>query len=274
MALSNVDMATSPHFQDLKVEPHNSRLRDIFSRPINWAVAGIDSNYPAVKPSDITTIGEILVDSASLMLINNPESTILATSVFTAGNILDALDGQLDRVKRQKNNEEPSVKGMLEDLLADRRGEMATLAALSLVARQRGYQLAANNYAIAAATTSLPSFYRAKAEANGYIVKEDGLGSRVGRAVLAGMGIAFNRNRNVSEVISSTIAGTSVFTAIGRRAVFCTGDNSRHYRAVHSDAKIKENAEIRLNALKPIARVGLGIGVGLVAYRSDRLAKK
>ena len=266
-AMTNVDILPPPVAENADLSPRNSNLREIFGTPIESLAGYIDREWPAVEPSDITKTGKWLVILANALVANDPESPIIPTILYTSGSLFDCLDGALDRIKRGRSGEELSIDGMIEDVHADKVEEIVTFCTLSLMARRRGRNLAATSYALAAMTSTLPSMGRAKAESEGYIVKESGVGTRTSRAILGGIGMAFNGSRFLPEIVSSVVSASNIKTAIGRYAVLGRGNGSQLYQAEHHDPKIKEAARIRHQTLKHLAWAGAAAGIVLLAYK-------
>jgi hypothetical protein len=117
------------------------------------------------------------------------------------GSLFDSIDGGLERQKHVERDAESAIEGMLNDTKTDKIEEIVTFGTLSYIARQRGNNFAANCYAFATMTTVLPSLFRAEAESRGLIVAESGIGTRVGRGILGGVGIAFNGQKKLQILL-------------------------------------------------------------------------
>jgi hypothetical protein len=144
-----------------------------------------------------------------------------------------------------------------------------TLLALSCIAKKRGDKVAAGYYAAGAATAVLPALLRAKAESKGLIVPEDGSGSRVTKATLAGVGIALNGNRDASDIVSASIVSGNINTAKQRYDVVRKGQESEFCKGANNDPKFKKHAAIRHKALVTLAVAGAGLGAVAYKYRSN-----
>ncbi|MEK7600110.1 MAG: CDP-alcohol phosphatidyltransferase family protein [Patescibacteria group bacterium] len=244
----------------------NGMARQIFAKPINAAVDIIDHKLPQVTPDHITMLGEQLVKSSVIIAALKPENSALPTALYSFGSMLDALDGSLARKKGQDSGG-TTVEGMLKDVKADKRQEITTFLALSIIARRRGNNVAANNYAIATATTALSALFRAEAETSGQIVAEGGIGTRVGRGVLGGVGLGLNRHQDASDIISAAVATGNVNTVIERRHVAKNGSSSPYSKGENTDPTFREHAEIRRKALLPLAVSGAALGALALVYK-------
>lgn len=244
----------------------NGTARQIFAKPIAATVDIIDRKFPQVTPDHITMLGEQLVKSSVILAALRPEKAALPTTLYTVGSVLDALDGSLARKKGQDNGG-TTVEGMLKDVKADKRQEITTFLALSVIARRRGNDVAANNYAIATATTALSALFRAEAEASGQIVAEGGIGTRVGRGVLGGIGLGLNGHRDLSDIISAVVATGNVNTVMERRHVCDNGGASPYSVGLNTDKTFREHGEIRRKALLPLAASGVALGALALVYK-------
>ncbi|HVX57679.1 MAG TPA: hypothetical protein VHA37_08170, partial [Candidatus Saccharimonadales bacterium] len=160
--------------------------------------------------------------------------------------------------------------GMLEDVEADLEQQIVTFAALSLIALRRRNKVAATNYALAAMTTPLSALMRADAEGQGYLVAEGGMGTRLGRGILGGVGMALNKNRDISDIVSAMVVAGNVNTVLERRDVVQNGQDSECCVGVNDDPTFKREAETRAETIVPYAKRGLVVGAGLLAL--DKLA--
>ncbi|MEK7594928.1 MAG: CDP-alcohol phosphatidyltransferase family protein [Patescibacteria group bacterium] len=246
----------------------NGAARKAFANPVDKLVGILDSKAPNVTPDHLTLMGELMVDSSVALAVAKPDKVFVTTALFTAGSLLDGVDGALARAKGQANGG-TTIKGMLKDVRADKRQEILTFFGLSLIARKRGNNVAANNYAVAAMTTVLSALYRASAESQGYIVPEDGAGTRVMRAVLGGAGLALNKNQEASDIISGLVATGNINTSKERRHVAKYGQASPYCMGVKNDRKFMEHAKIRHEALVPLAALGILLGSVALKYNPD-----
>jgi CDP-diacylglycerol--glycerol-3-phosphate 3-phosphatidyltransferase len=260
--------AGKEHRPRTEVTARNSKLREVFEPRINRLTTALDEKLPGLQPDHLTGAGNVLVGIAAIMAARKPEKSALATTVFTVGALLDAVDGSLARLKGEKNGSGTTKAGMLGDLLSDRLQEIFVFGALSHIARQHGNRVAADNYALAAMTAALPALYKAEAETQGLVVREGGIGTRVDRSILAGAGIAFNRHRATSDLISAAIADNNVVTAAARREVISEQEEAPYFRGRNDEPGFKEAAEVKRTALRKVAV--LGAGVSSVLLGTDR----
>lgn len=245
--------------EDGTSDPRNSTAREVSAGPVGFITSLIDEHAPGVTPTHLTRTGELMVEGASALLAAKPDKKILATTLFAAGSMVDFLDGSLARLKGIA-----STKGMIEDVQADLRQQIAATAALSITAMRRGNKVAAANYSIAAMTTALSALTRAQAESQGLIVAEGGLGTRAGRGVLSGIGMALNDERDMSDVISSTLAVSTINTVYERQHVITHGADSEYCVGTNNDPKLIKEAEARRKAILPLAVAGMAIGGALL----------
>ncbi len=243
----------------------NSAAREASAGPLGKAAAFIDRKAPGVTPSHVTLWGKRLVEGAAALAIARPDHPALPTTIYTVGSLFDTLDGSLARTKGMDGTE-----GMVEDVKADLEQQIATLAALSVIARRRGNGVAAANYAVATMMMPLSAYTRAQAEAQGHIVAEGGMGTRVGRGILGGVGMALNRHRDASDIVSATLAAGTVNTVLERRDVVRYGLESEHCKGMNDDPRFKEDAEVRRQAIERYAFLGLAVGAALLVEGNFR----
>lgn len=233
----------------------NSEARRLTASPIE-RVAGLVHRYaPGLKPTHITKAGKLMVEAADLLALASPDRATLATVIYTAGSLLDTLDGAYARLIG-----EDSLEGMKDDVKADLEQQIFTFATLSLIARRCGNKVASANYAIATMTTALSAFYRAEAESMGFIVGEGGMGTRVGRGIMAGIGMKFNKHQDASDIVSAMIAAGNFNTIQERRQVVAKGLKSPYCLGVNHEEDFKLQAKERRQAILPYAVAGLAIG--------------
>ncbi|HEY5442847.1 MAG TPA: CDP-alcohol phosphatidyltransferase family protein [Candidatus Saccharimonadales bacterium] len=252
----------------------NSPLRKLVADPVDKAVTFIHEKFPAVQPDHLTIAGTLMVLGAAALAIKNPEKPIRTTALFTAGCVTDIGDGALKRKQIEEGIGEATIDGVLLDSLADRIQEIAIFLALSVIARRRDNDVAADNYLVAAVTSALPAVWRAKAEEQGLIVAEATLGGRVPRAVGAGAGIAFNKNQDATDILSAIAKLNNLLTAGDRRDVVQNGAESPHYRGSDTREKFMREAAIKKKALVRMAMAGAVAGsVVLAAQKLGRNSK-
>jgi phosphatidylglycerophosphate synthase len=237
----------------------NSAVREVSAGPLTKVAELIDRKAPGVTPSHITQWGKRLVEGAAALAVARPDHPTLPTAIYTVGSLFDTLDGSLARAKDMDGTE-----GMVEDVQADLEQQIATLAALSVIARRRDNRVAATNYAVATMMMPLSAYTRAQAETHGYIVAEGGMGTRVGRGILGGVGMALNRHRDASDIVSATLAAGTVNTVLERRDVVRYGLESEHCKGIKLDQEFMEDAEIRRQAIERYALLGLAVGSTLL----------
>lgn len=244
---------------DEPVTARNSSVRAVSTGPLSKFVRLAHKRFPKLTASDITQWSKRTVEASALLAMVNPDKPGAATLGHIIGSVGDALDGAWAREMG-----EDSLDGALEDVQADLEQQIVEFAALSVIARRRGNKVAAVNYALAAMTTPLSSLTRAEAESKGYIVGEGGMGTRVGRAVLAGAGIRFNKYRDVSDIISAMAAAGNINTVLERHDVVEKGPDSKYYVGGDDDPEFKEHAAKRHDAILPYAKLGLAVGAALL----------
>lgn len=238
----------------------NSAARKISAGPRDRISVLIDQKAPGVTPSHLTKWGKRLVEAGSALAIARPNRPAVATTLYTVGSLLDTLDGSLARQKG-----EDGAEGMVEDVQADLEQQIVALAALSVIARRRGNKVAAANFAAATMTMPLSALSRAQAESQGFIVAEGGIGTRVGRAILGGIGMGFNKHRDVSDIVSATLVSSTANTVNERRSVIKHGTDSRYCKGVKDDEQFMAEGAIREEAILPYAKAGIVIGSLLLA---------
>lgn len=250
------------------VTTRNSAARRAASSPIDKLVTVIDEKMPFITPDHLTEAGKALVLGAAVLAVKRPDKPALPTAMYTIGSLLDTLDGALARKKGANEDGSTTVDGMLKDVRSDKIQEIITFGALSMIARRRGNNVAADNYAAAAMSAVLPALSRAHAESNGFIVAEGGIGTRVGRGILGGVGMGFNKHRDTSDILSAVVATNNIITTDGRRQVAKRGEAASNYKGVNTSGKFMHEARIKRKALMPLAAAGLVVGVALLKRRN------
>ncbi|MFI5271254.1 MAG: CDP-alcohol phosphatidyltransferase family protein [Candidatus Saccharimonadales bacterium] len=246
----------------------NGGFRKASASPNQRIVEWIHKNKPGIMPDHLTIAGEALVELSIITALARPKwGVALAIGPYTLGGLIDGIDGGLSRVKGIS-----SLKGMLKDVRADKRQEIATSIVNSRLASRNGNHVAASQYGVASMTAALPAYFRAAAEAKGHIVSEDASGSRVIRGIEGGVGIGLNGNEGVSNVVSALLVTGNVLTSAQRADVVMRGADSPHYRGANGDPELMRQAAARRDALLPIAIGGFAIGSALLAneYRLVR----
>ncbi len=245
----------------------NSLLRRVFAEPIGRLVSSLDKNLPNVKADHITLLGLGLVAAADTAILIDPDKSVAPTVAYTVGSLLDGIDGSLERKKHTNNDLDSAIIGMQKDVIADKFEEIFTFSVLSYTSRKRGNRFAADCYALATMTTVLPALARARAESHGLIVTEGGIGTRVGRAFLGGVGMALNKQRVVSAAISSGVAINNLNTTRTRWTVLKDGNEASCLKGSDNDKNFKQAAKTRENTLLPLAAVGLVVGTALLKVK-------
>jgi phosphatidylglycerophosphate synthase len=218
---------------------------------------------PDLLPDFITYAGTAGVTAANVALFLRPDTPTPSTAMFAAGGLLDNLDGRVARKLQEKYKEKyvtDPTKGMLTDTVADRIQELVTLGSLSLVARRHGNKVAASLYAIGFMTAVLSAWYRAEAESNGYVVTEEGPGTRVSQAVCGGIGMEFNNQPSVSTVVAARIVIGGIKTSYDRKRVIRDGDKAPCCVGMNTNPDFMEAARIRKEALTPLVKASGVIG--------------
>ncbi|HEX5744201.1 MAG TPA: hypothetical protein VFX84_02005, partial [Candidatus Saccharimonadales bacterium] len=241
-------------------DPRNSTARQKSAGIFDRMAGFVDEKAPGFTPSHATKIGKTMVEGSAALLVANPDRAGLATTAYTIFSLLDGFDGSLARKKGVAG-----VEGMIEDVQADLEQQIATLGALSIVAMRRGNRVAAANYATATMLMPLSAYSRAQAESQGFVVAEGGMGTRIGRGILAGLGMATNKRRDWSDIVSATLATGIANTVLERRDVIVNGEDSNYYVGINRDPGFMEEARIRKDAIRPYAEAGLAIGSLLLA---------
>ena len=254
------DYAKKDKPDDEPVTARNSSVREVSTGPLSKLARFVHKKVPGLTASHITRWSKRAVEGSAILALINPDKPAAATTGYTLGSLGDSLDGAFAREVG-----EDGLDGMIEDVEADLEQQIVVFAALSLIARKRGNKVAAANYALAAMTTPLSALTRAEAESKGYIVAEGGMGTRVGRGILAGMGIGFNKHRNTSDIISAMVAAGNINTVVERHDVVENGPDSKYYVGGDDDPEFKNHAERRRDAILPYAKLGLAVGAALLA---------
>ena len=252
-----------------EISARNGHLRHALEEPIDHVVTYLDENFPGLQPNHLTLAGLGLVLSADILIRKFPEHPVPITAIYSVGSAFDALDGALQRKKNEKTGQSSTTKGMKQDVRADRLQEIATACALSGTAGQiRGNKFATKSYGLAVMTAVLPAWARSTAEKRGIVVEEGGLGTRIGRAVLGGVGIAFNKNRAISDAVSATLVIGNVVTAVKRRNVITQTERSSSYRGTNDSPEFTNAARVREKTLHRLAIVGFIAGATVLLKKS------
>jgi phosphatidylglycerophosphate synthase len=243
----------------------NSKAREVSAGPLDRLAGFIDENAPGVTPSHITRIGKGMVEGAAALVIAKPDRGGIATAIYTVGSLFDTFDGSLARKKGVDGPE-----GMIEDVQADLEQQIATMGALSIVAMRRGNRVAAANYAAAAMLTPLSAYTRALGESQGLIVAEGGMGTRVGRGIMGGVGMALNKRRDASDIVSAMLASGTANTVLERRDVTRNGEESSYCVGTNEDPGLMEEGAMRRRAIEPYAEAGLAVGAVLLMANGSK----
>ncbi len=247
----------------------NGAVRRATASPNERVVRWIDKKFPGITPDHLTLLGEGLVEASIIAAYFKPKwGVALAIGPYTLGGIIDGWDGNLARLKGLSG-----MKGMLKDVRADKRQEIATAVANSLLASKHDNSVAASQYAVAAMTATLPAYFRASAEAKGYTVSEDASGSRIMRGIEGGIGIGLNGNDGISNTVSALMVTGNIVTSAQRADVAMRGSDSPHCRGTNNDRKFRAEAAARRDALLPIALAGMAIGSGLLIKERVRVIR-
>jgi phosphatidylglycerophosphate synthase len=230
----------------------------------------MDNKFPNITPDHLTLAGESLVETSLLATLIRPKwGVAMAIGPYTFGGLIDGLDGNLARLKGLNN-----LEGMIKDVRADKRQEILTAMANSLLASKISNNVAAAQYAVASMTASLPALFRAAAESKGYIVNEDASGSRVIRGIEGGIGIGLNRRLGIGDTISALMVTGNIITAAQRADVVNHGESSSNCRGTNNSVEFRNEAAARRDALLPIAIGGMAVGTGLLFKIGVGLAKE
>jgi phosphatidylglycerophosphate synthase len=257
-----------PRSRDLASSARNGSIRQATDSPNARIVRFIHEKAPRVMPDHLTKLGEGLVEVSVIATLIKPEwGVAIAAIPYTFGGIIDGWDGNLARLLRLN-----SLAGMLKDVQADKRQEIFTAAGNSLLASRRGNTVAASQYAIAAATATLPALLRATAESRGHIVSEDASGSRVIRGIEGGIGLGLNKHAGIGNTVSALMVAGNLITAAQRADVALRGSASPHYRGANNKPKFRAEARARRNTLLPVS-IG-GIAVGAVLLMKERARRR
>ncbi len=246
----------------------NSAGRRVAGGPAAILAGLIDEHAPGVSPDDITLAGELLAESGAVLVGLNPDHPVLGTAVFTGGSVLDFLDGKLAEFKGLMG------KGMLKDLRADLRQQIVAQAVLSLIAMRRDNKVAAANYALATPATPLSSLARARAESMGLVVREGGVGTRASRGVLNGIGLGFNRYRDITDMTSGMLVVSTLNTVYERLDVIKHGVDSEYCVGVNNDPKFIKEAQMRERAILPYAIASAAVGAALLAANESGVVEE
>ena len=273
---ANVEITSS----QAEATTRNSPLRDVFGEYFDAAAEFINENFPNVQPNHITKAGLYLTYLGAVSLNLLPDKPIcrhLAVTFHTIGGSFDGLDGSLDKVKRRPTGAPPTIEGKITDAKADRKGETIDYASLAIKALRRGNRVGAGLYAAATITNGWGAMAKKKAESHGYIVKEGGAGTRVRRAVWAGIGMDFNNNELITDAVGACVTFENINTTFKRLAVIRYGDKAQHYMGMNNDPACKQEAKEIQEAVKPLAlrsaAVGLGLGLGALVIGSRKSRK-
>jgi phosphatidylglycerophosphate synthase len=248
----------------------NGKFREASASPNEKIVRWMDNKFPNITPDHLTLAGESLVETSLLATLIRPKwGVAMAIGPYTFGGLIDGLDGNLARLKGLNN-----LEGMIKDVRADKRQEILTAMANSLLASKISNNVAAAQYAVASMTASLPALFRAAAESKGYIVNEDASGSRVIRGIEGGIGIGLNRRLGIGDTISALMVTGNIITAAQRADVVNHGESSSNCRGTNNSVEFRNEAAARRDALLPIAIGGMAVGTGLLFKIGVGLAKE
>lgn len=181
----------------------DSRLRKMLKPITDGSAKFLIKTIPGIKADHITYAGLGLTVLGSFARFMVPDRLLSQTGISTTslglmlfGVLCDGIDGAVSR-----NSEKPpgyhELEGMLTDVVHNRLGETAMATSRIFSAGLRKDPVGITLATIAGITSPLPSLYRAKSEAEGSKVSEEGnnflakLGTRVPRAIFAMTGTAF-----------------------------------------------------------------------------------
>jgi hypothetical protein len=244
---------------DAQTVIRNGSARKFSKGPIERIVSTLEEHAPRVTASHITRAGEVLTELSLIAAAKNPKAFLPKLGVIV-GSMCDALDG----AKARRENPDPTltekIDGMLQDVRADKRQEIIGSLVLAYMHRKAGNSTGSFYQAISAATVTLPAYYRAHSEANGAIVPEGGLGTRVGRAVLNIVELFMMQHSHASSLIAATSATGNIITALQRKTA-ASNSKISDYAIGSTTTDEQLLASKRLRALRPYAITGAVIGL-------------
>jgi CDP-diacylglycerol--glycerol-3-phosphate 3-phosphatidyltransferase len=189
-----------PHIEKLRYI-YSNRVRSLFN-PLTSAIG-----RSGITPNQLTVLGLLLALGAAFLVWYG--YFIAAAIVFTAGGLMDMLDGAVARL-----SEKVTPLGAFIDSTFDRLGEGIILTAIALTYARDG-----NLWIVGAAFATmigsfLVSYTRARAEALGLDCKV-GLMTRAERMVLLGAGLLLERF-GVLDVVMYILAVLTAVTVLQR----------------------------------------------------------
>jgi phosphatidylglycerophosphate synthase len=245
----------------------NSELRAAFAKHFDNAAKYIGAEFPGVTPNHITLAGFLGVaavgTTAVLVSKNMFKPAMVGLGILhglSSGS--DGIDGALARIKGG------SPQGPLIDTFFDRAAELLTTGIHATMAYMQDRPTEGDIALAAMATTTLPSLFRALAEARGVIVGENGsdgtildraigvAGTRGGRATGGAIGIGLGFVPGVIGVSDGISAGSNIVVASQRLHGTLFEDSTHRKQGVEPTEKETKDASLRAKVLAGVAISG------------------
>jgi phosphatidylglycerophosphate synthase len=201
-----------------ETSPQNSQLRESTKDYFYKTADLIHRNYPSLTANQLTMGRAIASMLATEGIVRSSQSKKKLISVlgYTAFELLDGVDGHLANIRALESDTPTNLRGNLYDTMSDKTVETYNCFKVASRSLNNQDRIGATLNTLAGVTSSLPALFRAKAESNNLVVKENGIGTRPVRATLIGLNLAFGNNKHVSRVIGGSILGMNIHTATKR----------------------------------------------------------
>jgi len=254
-----------------QASPNNSPLRES-AKDITQSVAVfIDEKFPRITPNQLTMARAVaaLGVSALLAKTESPKVKFAGALGYTLFELADAVDGNLARIKAERNGEETKLNGNLIDALSDKAVESAACYLIAERSIRNGDKIGAAVNILAGITAPLPALFRARAEKHNLVVKESSYGTRPIRSALTGLDLVFGGNRVTSQILGATLAGMNSTTTIRRMGAVRNPDSKEVVGELNNDRKRLES-RLRYPALAVFSLGSLAVGLKMLD-RAGRL---
>ena len=246
-------------------DPKNSHLRESTKDYFYKTADLLHDKLPGLTANQLT-IGRAIASigaSEAIVRATTSRDKLVACIGYTAFELLDGVDGHLANIRAEEHNVPTNLRGNLYDTLSDKTVETYDCFRAANRSIHNGDKIGATINVLAGVTSSMPALFRAKAEANNLVVKENGLGTRPVRSGLIGLNLAFGGNKNVSRALGASVLAMNVHTATGRYLATRVKGSKNLLGPLNNEKKQLE-AKLRYPALAVFSIASIGVGIGIM----------
>jgi phosphatidylglycerophosphate synthase len=247
-----------------EVNPQNSQLRESTKDYFYKTADLLHKTFPNLTANQLTMGRAIatVVSSEAIVRSSHRRSRIPSSLGYIAFELADGVDGNLARIRDIDDNS-PSLRGNLYDTISDKTVETYNCFRVAYRSIESGDNVGATINVLAGITSPLPALFRAKAEANNLVVKENGLGTRPVRSALIGFNLALGENKHTTRVLGASILAMNIHTASTRFMATRSEKSKLILGTLDNDTKQLE-AKLRYPALALFSVASVGVGINLL----------